>query len=207
MTLEMLPWVVARSTGFAAFGLLTCAMLAGLLVRTRTPVGPVKGSGMVDLHRHFSLLALVAIAVHGTALLFDGTIDVSPLALVVPGLVPYRPVWTGLGVLAAEVALLVHLSFRFRKRIGARMWRRIHWLTYAAFAGAAVHGIASGTDTGTTWATAFYGGAIASVAALTGWRATTTRRPAPGRRARPSADGHNRPMPDGAEQTTQRLPA
>ena len=76
------------------------------------------------------------------------------LVLVVPGLVPYRSVWTGIGVLAAEVALLVHLSFRVRKRIGVPMWRRIHWLTYVAFAGAAIHGIASGTDSGSTWAMA-----------------------------------------------------
>jgi methionine sulfoxide reductase heme-binding subunit len=207
MTAEMIPWVIARSTGFAAFGLLACAMIAGLLVRTRTPVGSVRGAGMVDLHRHFSLLALVAMAIHGTALLFDGTIDVSPLALVVPGLVPYRPVWTGLGVLAAELALLVHLSFRFRRRIGVPTWRRMHWLTYAAFAGAAVHGITSGTDSGSAWATALYGAAIASVAALTGWRASTTRRPPPARRAPRAEGGHNRPMSEGSPQTDRRLPA
>lgn len=207
MNVEMIPWVVSRSTGLVAFGLLTCAMLAGLLVRTRSPVGSVRGAGMVDLHRHFSLLALVAIAVHGTSLLFDGTVDVSPAALVVPGLVPYRPVWTGIGVVAAEIALLVHLSFRFRSRIGVPAWRRIHWLTYAAFAGAAVHGIAAGTDSGVTWVTAFYAGSIAAVAALTGWRAVTARRPRPGDRARPAAGRHDRPVHDGADQTTGRLTA
>lgn len=206
MTPEMIPWVVSRSTGLAAFGLLTCAMIAGLLVRTRSAVGPVRGAGMVDLHRHFSLLALVAIAVHGTSLLFDGTVDVSPAALVVPGLVPYRPVWTGIGVVAAEVALLVHLSFRFRKRIGVPAWRRIHWLTYAAFAGAAVHGVASGTDTGVTWVTALYGGSIAAVTALTAWRAATARRAAPRDRARPAAGGHDRPMRRRTDPATGRLP-
>ncbi len=185
MTLEMLPWIVARATGFAAFGLFTLAMIAGLLVRTRTTVGSVKGSGMVDLHRHFSLLALIATAVHGTALLLDTTIDVSPLSLIVPGLVPYRPVWTGVGVVVAEMALLVHLSFRFRKRIGVPVWRRIHWLTYAVFIGGAVHGIASGTDSGTIWAIALYGGAVGAVAGLTGWRATTARRGSASRGARP----------------------
>ena len=194
MTLEMLPWITARATGFAAFGLITCAMIAGLLVRTRTAVGPVKGSGMVDLHRHFSLLALIAMAVHGTALLFDGTIDVSPLALVVPGLVPYRPVWTGVGVVAAELALLIHLSFRFRKRIGVPMWRRMHFLTYAVFAGGAVHGIASGTDSGTTWGLAVYGAAAGAVAGLTGWRVVTARRSATARPARPAASRQTPPV-------------
>lgn len=194
MTIDMLPWIVARATGFAAFGLIACAMVAGLLVRTRTAVGPLKGSGMVDLHRHFSLLALIAMAVHGTALLLDSTIDMSPLALVVPGLVPYRPVWTGVGVVAAELALLIHLSFRFRSRIGVPVWRRLHFLTYAVFVAGAVHGIASGTDSGTTWAIALYGGAVGAVAGLTGWRAVTARRKVTGRPARPAASRQTPPV-------------
>ncbi|WP_217913609.1 ferric reductase-like transmembrane domain-containing protein [Miltoncostaea marina] len=180
MTAEMLPWVIARSTGLVAFALLTGAVLAGLLVRTRTPAGSLKGSGMVDLHRLLSLLALLLTAAHGVALVLDTTVEIEPLALVVPGLVPYRPVWSAIGVVAAEVALLVHVSFRFRKRIGVPAWRRIHFLAYAAFAGAAVHGIAAGTDTGRPWAMALYGGAVGAVAGLTGWRIVTARRARPG---------------------------
>ena len=195
MTPDMLPWVVARATGFAAFGLLAGAMLAGLLVRTRTPVGSLRGAGMVDVHRHLSLLALLATAVHGLGLVLDTTVDISPLALVVPGLSPYRPLWTGLGVAAAEVALVVHLSFRIRARIGSRTWRRIHWLVYAAFTAATAHGLASGTDSSSPWALALYGGAVGAVCGLTGWRAVTARRSSGGR-ARPAPTRQTRPMGD-----------
>jgi sulfoxide reductase heme-binding subunit YedZ len=172
----MIPWVVARATGLVAYGLLAGAMLAGLLVRTRDRAGSLKGAAMVDLHQHLSLLALVLTAVHGLALLLDRTVDMTLLDLVVPGLASYRPLWTGLGVVAAEAALLVYLSSRLRRRIGARAWRRIHWLAYAAFAGATAHGVASGSDGGRPGALALYGGAAGAVAALTGWRATTARR-------------------------------
>ena len=195
MTPEMLPWVLARATGMAALILFSGAMVAGLLVRTRAAIGPLKGSGMVDLHRLLSLLALLATAAHGVFLMQDATIDITPLSLVVPGLVPYRPLWTGIGVVTAELALLVHLSFRVRKRIGSTAWRRLHWLTYAVFAGAVAHGIGSGTDSGTPWALAIYGGAVGAVAGLTGWRATTARRKtraAP----RPSPSRQNQPMGD-----------
>ena len=37
------------------------------------------------------------------------------------------------GVIAAELALLVHLLLRFCTRIGVPVWRKIHWLTYAVF--------------------------------------------------------------------------
>jgi sulfoxide reductase heme-binding subunit YedZ len=178
MTPEMLPWVVSRATGFAAFALIAGAMVAGLLVRTRAAVGPLRGAGMVDLHRHLSLCGLVAIAIHGGALLFDATIDVEPAALLVPGLIDYRPVATGIGVVVAEVALLVHVSFRYRSKIGPKNWRRLHWGTYAVFLGGAAHGILSGTDTGALPAQMLYAGAGAAVAALTGWRAVTARRAA-----------------------------
>lgn len=176
MTLEMLPWVISRATGFAAYGMLAGAMIAGLLVRTREGVGTLKGADAVALHRMLSLGALVLIAIHGLALLFDATIDVEAWALLVPGLIPYRPAWTGIGVLAAEVMLLVHVSFRLRKRIGSKTWRRIHWLAYLAFAGATAHGLASGTDTGEPWALGVYGSAVGAVMALTGWRAVTARK-------------------------------
>lgn len=191
MTAEMLPWILARATGMTAIALIGLAMVAGLLVRTRTTVGGLKGAGMVDLHRHLSLLGLMAIAAHGVFLVLDTAVDISPLALVVPGLVPYRPVWTGIGVVAAELALLVHLSFRFRRRIGVPAWRRLHFATYAVFAGGVVHGIGAGTDTGSTWALALYGGLVGAVAGLTGWRAVTARRPAPR-----AATRQTRPMGD-----------
>jgi len=172
----MLPWVISRATGFTAFALIAGAMIAGLLVRTRAAVGPLKGAGMVDLHRHLSFLGLVAIAVHGGALLFDATVDVSPAALLIPGLIDYRPVATGIGVAAAELALLIHLSFRYRSTIGVATWRRLHLGTYAVFLGGAAHGILSGTDTGALPAQMLYGATVAAVAALTGWRAVTARR-------------------------------
>lgn len=175
MTVDMIPWVVARATGLVAYGLLAGAMLAGLLVRTRDRAGSLKGAAMVDLHRHLSLLALVLTAVHGVALVLDDTAAIAPLDLVVPGLAPYRPLWTGLGVIAAEAFLVVRVSSRFRTRIGARAWRRLHLLAYLVFAAATAHGLAAGTDRG-VWALALYGGATGAVAALTGWRAMTARR-------------------------------
>lgn len=165
----MVPWVAARATGLVAYALLTGAMLAGLAVRSRS-TAPMKGSEAVDLHRHLSLLALCMTGAHGLFLVLDDQVDISPLALVVPGLVPYRPVWTGLGVAAAWLMLAVHLSFRMRSRIGARAWRRLHRATYAVFGAATLHGLLSGTDSGSPWALALYGGAATTVFAMTGWR-------------------------------------
>jgi methionine sulfoxide reductase heme-binding subunit len=164
-------WILARSSGLVAYCLLTSSVLAGLVLKARPLGRSPKPAAITDAHRFLALLGLGAIALHGIALVLDGTVRITPLALVVPGLVPYRPLWTALGVLAAELMVLVYASFSVRRRIGNRAWRRLHWLTYAIFALATVHGLAAGTDSGRPWALALYGGAIGAVAAAAGWRA------------------------------------
>jgi sulfoxide reductase heme-binding subunit YedZ len=94
----------------------------------------------------------------------------SVAALLVPGLSPYRPLATGVGVLSAELMLLIYVSFSLRRRIGVRNWRRLHYLTFAVFGAATVHGLAAGTD---RWAFGLYASAIAAVASLTAWRVIT----------------------------------
>jgi sulfoxide reductase heme-binding subunit YedZ len=167
-------WLIARASGLLAYALISATIVAGLVLRSR-PLKALRPAAVTDVHRFLSLLGLLAVALHGFALLLDSTVDVSPQALVVPGLVPYRPLWTGIGVVAAELMLLVHLSFRFRKRIGVRNWRRLHWATYSVFGGATAHGLMSGTDSRRPWAVAAYIVVMATVVGLTAWRATAPR--------------------------------
>ena len=180
-------WIAARVTGLAAFGLMTATMLAGLLLAGRARPSWVRPADIVDLHRTLSLGALVMTGAHGVALVLDHAVDISFAALLIPGLVPYRPLWTSLGVLAAWLALSVHVSFSLRKRIGAKVWRKLHYASYGAFALATAHGLASGTDSGEPWALALYGGAIGAVAAATVWRAGVEKKTARSRRTAPRA--------------------
>ena len=177
MTHDPTFWLLARASGITAYVLLTLSMLAGLVVKSRPFGRLVRPATVTDLHRFLALLGLGSLAMHGTALVLDSTVRVTPLALVVPGLVSHRPVWTALGVLAAELMLFVYVSFSLRKRIGTRNWRRLHWATYGIFAAATLHGLAAGTDTAQPWALGLYLGAIGAVAAATTWRAIARPRP------------------------------
>ena len=163
-------WILARASGLTAYVLLTGSVLAGLMVKSK-PLGPrVRAAAVTDLHRFVSLLALGAIAIHGLVLTLDRAVPIPLAALLVPGLSPYRPLATGLGVLAAELMVLIYVSFSLRRRIGVRNWRRLHYLTFAVFAAATVHGLAAGTD---RWAFGLYAGSVAAVSSLTAWRVTT----------------------------------
>ncbi len=166
-------WILARASGLTAYVLLTFSMLAGLVVKSRPFGRAVKAAAVVDVHRFLTLLALGAIALHGLALTLDSTVRISLPALLVPGLSPYRPLATALGVLAAELAAGIVVSFPLRKKIGTRAWRRLHWGTYGVFAAATVHGLAAGTDTTRPWTFALYVGAVCAVAFATAWRVLT----------------------------------
>jgi sulfoxide reductase heme-binding subunit YedZ len=87
--------------------------------------------------------------------------------------------------------LLVYVSFPLRKRIGARAWRRLHWLTYAVFALATVHGLAAGSDTRETWALALYGAATGAVLGATAWRILVP----PTRGGKQRVPDRDRPLP------------
>jgi methionine sulfoxide reductase heme-binding subunit len=164
-------WLLARASGLTAYVLLTLSVLAGLALKSRPFGGAVTAASTTDTHRLLSLLALGAIALHGITLVLDQTVHIGLAALLIPGLANYRPIATGLGVFAAELAALIVISFPLRKRVGVRAWRRLHFTTYAVFAAATAHGLAAGTDTHRLWAFGLYLGAVFAVATATAWRA------------------------------------
>lgn len=169
MTHDPTFWLLARAGGISAYVLLTLSVLAGVAVKTRALRG-VRPAAQADVHRTLALAGLGALVLHGGALLLDQTVRMPLAALFVPLASPYRPPAVALGVLAAELTVLVYASFGFRRRIGSRNWRRLHRTTYGVFAAATLHGLVAGTDTARPWGAALYVAAIAAVTAAAAWR-------------------------------------
>jgi sulfoxide reductase heme-binding subunit YedZ len=164
-------WIEARASGMLAFALLTVSVMAGLVLKSRPFGRSLKPATVTDTHRFLAMLCLGATGIHGVALVLDSTIHIGILGLLVPGYVSYRPLWVGVGIVAAELMVLVYASFSQRKRIGAKNWRRLHWATYGIFVAMVVHGIMAGTDTTQPWALGMYVGAIGAVVMAMAWRA------------------------------------
>ncbi len=195
-------WLLARASGVLAYVAVTASVLAGLLVKAR-PFRTLRPATVTDLHRLLALVGLGAVALHGAALVLDRTVEVTPVALVVPGLVDYRPLPTALGVVAGDLALLLVVSFRLRRRIGLPAWRRLHRCAYVVFVAATVHGLGAGTDAGRPWAMALHVGAVAAVAAATTWRVLVP----PPRPTRPPIRPPGRPAHPSTDPTTQGAPS
>jgi methionine sulfoxide reductase heme-binding subunit len=171
MTHDPTFWLLARASGLTAYVLLTLSVLAGLVVKSRPFGRSVKTASATDVHRFLALLGLGMLTLHGLTLVLDSTVHVSLTTLVVPFTSAYRAAAVAAGVVAAELAALITLSFSLRRWIGGRNWRRLHWATYLVFVLGTVHGLAAGTDSSRPWALGLYLGAVGAVTAATAWRA------------------------------------
>jgi DMSO/TMAO reductase YedYZ heme-binding membrane subunit len=164
-------WLLARSSGFTAYGLLTASGLAGLVLKSRPFGRSVKAAAVLDLHRFLALLALGAVALHGATLGLDRTLRMPLAGLFAPGVSHYRPLAVAVGVISAELMVLIVVSFPLRPRIGQTVWRRLHWATYAIFALATAHGLLAGSDSAQPWSRDVYLGAVGAFAFAAVWRA------------------------------------
>ena len=161
-----LTWDTARAGGFAAYALLSLAVIAGLVLRNRWQSDRWPRLITTELHGFLSLLGLVFVTIHVLAVAVDPFTHFGLREVLLPFVSHYRPLWMGLGIVALYLLLAVWVSTRLRTRIGYRLWRQIHLLAFLVFAASTVHGIGTGSDTKTTWGLAIYLVAALAVGAL-----------------------------------------
>jgi predicted ferric reductase len=164
-------WYLSRTSAFVAFILVWASMIFGLLMTSRTAKVWPGGPAAFDLHQFTSLLGLAVALFHVLVLLGDQYAGYSLAQLLLPfNSTNYKPLWVGIGQMGFYIAILVSFTFYIRKQITQRGWRLIHFASFASFAAVLAHGLLSGTDTGTVWASAMYWVAGGSVLFLTLFR-------------------------------------
>lgn len=165
-------WYATRGTGLIALILLTASVVLGLLaaVRFATPRWPrILTAG---LHRNISLLVLAFLVIHILTAIFDSFTSIGWVAVVVPFVSSYRPLWLGLGAVAFDLLLAITLTSLIRVRMGQRVWRYVHWAAYACWPVALAHGLGTGSDTRLRWVLGINAACVAAVLAALGLRLT-----------------------------------
>jgi sulfoxide reductase heme-binding subunit YedZ len=144
-------WYLTRATGAVALLLATATLALGVLDLRRwaTPAWP---RFVVDeLHRNLALLTLVFLVGHILTSVLDSFAPISITAAVIPFTSSYRPFWLGLGALSFDLLVAVTITSLLRRRIGFATWRAVHWLSYAAWPIALLHGLGTGSDVKSGW--------------------------------------------------------
>jgi sulfoxide reductase heme-binding subunit YedZ len=146
-------WYLARATGMVSLVLLTASVLLGVLGPLRVSAPPRWPRFAVDtLHRDVSLLVVVLLALHILTSVLDSFTSISLINSVIPFTGSYRPLWLGLGALSFDLMIALVVTSIFRRRLGYGAWRAIHWLAYASWPVAVLHGLGTGSDTKSWWA-------------------------------------------------------
>ena len=97
-------WLASRASGLVALVLVTVSVglgltMAGKVMRRARPLAQAAG-----IHEQTALAGLVAIAVHGITLLGDPWLHPGVAGIAVPFTISYRPLFTGLGIIAGYLA-------------------------------------------------------------------------------------------------------
>jgi sulfoxide reductase heme-binding subunit YedZ len=143
-------WYAARAAGVVAYVLVSASVTLGLLMAGRTRFEHWPRFAVEDVHRFAGLLAGVFIALHVLWLGLDSQSNLTAKSIVIPFASSYRPLWTGLGIVAAELLLALAVTNHYRKRLRYSTWRRLHYLNFAVWGAATLHGLGAGTDSGST---------------------------------------------------------
>jgi len=163
-------WYLTRSTGAVALLLLSLSIALGVVDVERWSTTRWPRFVLDSLHRNVSLLALVFLVLHILTSVLDSFASISILDAFVPFVGSYRPFWLGLGAVSFDLIVAVIVTSLLRARLGYSSWRAVHWLTYASWPIALVHGFGTGSDANSGWLLAL---SVACAALVLG--AVTTR--------------------------------
>ena len=144
-------WYFARGTGVVSLLLLTASIALGVINVSRWRSERWPAFVITGLHRNLTLVAVAFVGVHVLMSVADSYTPVRLVDVFVPFVSAYRPVWLGLGAVAFDLLLALIVTSLLRVRIGYKRWRATHWLAYAAWPVALVHGLGTGSDVRAGW--------------------------------------------------------
>ena len=198
--LQYLWWLVSDASGIVALVLISASVLLGLGMAAKAFRRPNLKRAVARLHEQVALAALAAIAVHGLALLGDHWLKPGWRGITIPFALSYRPGFTGIGIIAGYLAMLLGPSFYLRRRIGARRWRKLHRATVIVWMLSVVHALGAGSDGAKLWLRAIVLVPVAPIIYLLVVRTLGAERG-----HAPNAEGRTRADPPGRDHRIDQL--
>jgi DMSO/TMAO reductase YedYZ heme-binding membrane subunit len=130
--------------GLAAMTLLTLNILIGLVMSVKyNPVRswPHRRVNTFKIHNWTAYVALGTAAIHPMIILFSSTARFTLMDILYPVNAPKQPWINLLGALALYTLAFVVLTSYFRRELGRKKWKTLHFTAYGTAALFFVHGI------------------------------------------------------------------
>ena len=148
---DQILWFAARGSGVVSLLMFTASVSFGFITVARFWHESWPRFFNLEMHRRISLLSVVFLLIHITASILDPFAKLGIDAALVPFASSYRPLPMALGVVALYLIIALVVTGLLRMRIPWRIWRPIHWTSYAMWPLAMGHSIFAGSDDGSLW--------------------------------------------------------
>ncbi len=135
---------ISSYAGLIALCLLTLNILLGLLISVRYQPKrhwPYRHINTFKIHNWTGYIALCVAGLHPLLLLFSSTAGFRLIDVLFPVWSPSQPFENTLGGIALYLLMVVVVTSYFRIELGRRLWKRLHYLAYAAAVFFFVHGL------------------------------------------------------------------
>lgn len=140
-----MDWVdLSSDAGLVAMVLLTVNILLGLLLSARYNTvrsWPRRKLPVFDIHNWTAYIALGLVFLHPVLLLLSDKAGFHVIDVLVPIHSPKQTLYNSLGALAFYCVIFVVVTSYFRSKLGSRLWKKLHYVSYGAAALVFTHGI------------------------------------------------------------------
>ena len=135
----------AATAGFLAYGLMVGTVCWGMLTTTHLARRGIRRQTLYGGHMTMAVMTLSFMFVHIAANVFSPRTGLSVLNALFP-FFPGSTLGISMGVIGGELSLAIAVSVWFQRRLGYRVWHRLHWFAYPAYGLALGHTVVSGSD-------------------------------------------------------------
>ena len=166
MALSALPtWELIRAAGLTSYFLLFVSVTCGLLFSIKAAKPKINQLLQVT-HQSAGWFSLLFGLFHGLLLYIDTYKPYSLVEIFNPFTTKEAPLLNGLGTISLYIMVLLFLSGDLMKKVGVKVWKKIHRLALPMVIFICIHGILLGTDTRNGWAIFLYASTLAIILSL-----------------------------------------
>lgn len=173
---QKFAWYMARISGIVAFILFSLVVVYGLFVScARVFMKLVLPPTALAFHRYLSFLALSVVLLHASSFLFDDFLNLTVFEIFTPFLLNrgftsalgYDLGYAvALGIISLYILIVLVITAEFRNKVFPRVWRGIHYLSFAGYVLFVIHGFTAGSDSGEWWMRGIYSMSVIIVGIL-----------------------------------------
>ena len=168
--MSQLWWHTARAGGIVAWALMAASVLWGLALSTKVTHGRPRPNWLLDMHRFLGAAALVFTGIHVGSIMLDSYVHFGPTEVLVPFTGNWHPAAVAWGIVSVYLMAAIEVTSLLRRRIRKRLWRSVHFASFAVFVLSTVHLFTAGTDSSEPILRAAVYCTVAATAALTALR-------------------------------------